>query len=114
MKWWTASVVAAVVGSFALAPIGAGATPGMDAEPRRAKTTIPGDGTYRIGIDVRPGTYVSRSTGSFGGYWERLSCATGAFDCILANDNIEGQTFVTIESTDTYFSTSRMGTWKRA
>lgn len=84
------------------------------AEPRKAVTTFSGNGTFRVGQDIKPGTYVSTSTGSFGGYWERLSCATGEFDCIIANDNVTGQTFVTIEKSDRYFSTSRMGTWRLA
>jgi len=80
----------------------------------KAKSSFPGNGTYRVGKDIKPGTYVARPSGSISGYWERLSCATGDFDCILANDNVSGQTFVTILSSDKYFSTTRMGTWQLA
>ena len=107
MKLLTSAFAALLLGAAALAPAAVSAAPSAgEAEPRKAKTTIPGSGTYRVGIDFRPGTYVSRSTGSLGGYWERLSCATGDFDCILANDNITGQAFVTILPSDKFFSTS--------
>jgi len=42
-----------------------------------------------------------------------LSCATGDFDCIEANDNVDGQTVVTILPSDRYFSTTRMASWKK-
>ncbi len=81
---------------------------------RKAKTTFPGNGTFQVGRDIKPGTYVSSSTGTFGGYWERLKCATGNFSCIIANENTDGQSFVTILKTDKFFSTTRMGTWRLA
>jgi len=81
--------------------------------PKRPATKFAGDGMYRVGIDIRPGTYVSKPSGSISGYWERLSCATGDFDCIEANDNVDGQTVVTILPSDRYFSTTRMASWKK-
>ena len=102
-----ASLVASVAlssGSVAAEPI----------QERKAKTSFSGDGMYRVGKDIKPGTYVATPSGSISGYWERLSCATGDFDCILANDNVDGQTFVTILPSDRYFSTTRMGTWRLA
>ena len=66
-----------------------------------------GTGMFKVGYDIQPGTY--RTTG--GGYWARLSCASGEFSCILANNNASGQDYVTILDTDAYFETSRMGTW---
>lgn len=82
-------------------------------KPSRPATKFSGDGMYRVGIDIAPGTYMASPSTSLLGYWARLSCATGNLDCILANDNVSGRTYVTIERSDEYFSTSRMGTWKR-
>jgi hypothetical protein len=66
-----------------------------------------GSGMFRVGSDIQPGTY--RTTG--GGYWARLSCAGGDFNCIIANNNASGQDYVTILASDAYFESSRMGTW---
>ena len=105
-----ALAVASLVAGVALTATPVAATTPVE---RKAKTSFAGDGTYRVGKDIRPGTYVATPAGSISGYWERLSCATGDFDCILANDNVDGRTYVTIERSDKYFSTSRMSTWKK-
>ena len=44
----------------------------------------------------RPGEYALRPTGSLGGYWERLSCLTGDFECITANSIVQGNSYVTV------------------
>ena len=67
------------------------------------------DGTYRIGIDIPAGTYLT--SGSDSCYWERLSGFGGTFDEIIANDNPDGQAIVTILPTDTGFSSQRCGDW---
>jgi hypothetical protein len=72
-------------------------------------TTFSGSGMYKVNFDIEPGTYQS----SGGGYWARLSCATGNFRCILANGNPDGNAYVTIRSTDSYFTTSLNGTWTK-
>ena len=97
--------------------IGLVALPGSSeaASPAAAVgVSIAGDGTFRVGKDIKPGTYVSSAASSFGGYWERLSCATGDLECVLANANVKGQSFVTILPSDKFFSSSRMKPWKRA
>lgn len=71
-------------------------------------TTFDGTGMYRVGVDIAPGTYSAVGTG---GYWERLSNATGNFEGILANDNVDGKTTVTIKPTDKFFSTNRFDEW---
>lgn len=111
---WTAIAATAMAIILGLA-----AGPATGASPSQAPRAAPagsisGDGTYRVGSEVRPGTYVSRPAGSFGGYWERLKCATGELDCILANGNTSGQVFVTILPTDKFFSSSRMHAWRPA
>lgn len=70
-----------------------------------------GSGTFRVGVDIAPGTYKSSPTSDWGGYWARLACATGSLDCINANELTSGSSYVTILATDIYFETTRMGQW---
>lgn len=70
-----------------------------------------GDGTFRVGVDIQPGTYYSTADVTWGGYWERQSCATGDFSCIISNDLPSAGTYVTILPTDAYFTTKRMSRW---
>ncbi len=88
--------------------------PASTIRPAKPASRFSGDGTYRVGVDITPGTYRSTPTDSLGGYWQRLSCVTGVLDCILANDNVEGRAIVTILPGDKYFSSSRMHTWVKA
>ena len=83
-----------------------------------AETTmkeIPGDGTFLVGQEVRPGTY--RSTGPAAGgtdcYWARLKGTTGDLGEIIANHAGKGQATVTILATDKAFQTTGCQTWKR-
>ncbi|WP_328966274.1 hypothetical protein [Streptomyces sp. NBC_00239] len=84
-----------------------------------AKTTakeIPGDGTFLVGREVRPGTY--RSTGPASGtavdcYWARLKGTTGDVGEIIANHAGKGPATVTILDTDKAFQTSGCQTWKQ-
>ncbi|WP_377641848.1 hypothetical protein [Oryzobacter terrae] len=73
-------------------------------------TTFDGDGTYMVGVDIRPGTYTS----SGGGFWKRLKSASGEYGDIIANDNATGRTTVEIKKTDRFFSTQGMGRWTLA
>ncbi|MCD7437291.1 hypothetical protein K4B79_03535 [Streptomyces lincolnensis] len=77
---------------------------------------IPGDGTYIVGDDIRPGTY--RTDGPEESvipncYWARLSGTSGEFDEIIANANTAGPTTVTISASDGAFQTTGCKTWKR-
>jgi hypothetical protein len=78
-------------------------------------TSFRGEGTYRVGVDIAPGTY--RTAGPAAGrglcYWARLSDLSGSFDAILANDNLEGPGSVTISSSDVGFKTSGCQTWQQ-
>lgn len=78
---------------------------------------IPGDGTYVVGKDIRPGTY--RTDGPQGGlvpncYWARLSSTSGDLRDIIANGNTKGQTTVTIAPTDKAFTTTGCNRWTKA
>ncbi|APE08195.1 hypothetical protein BO226_02285 [Rhodococcus sp. 2G] len=57
---------------------------------------FPTNGTLKVGVDIAPGEYALRPTGSLGGYWERLSCLTGDFECITANSIVQGNSYVTV------------------
>jgi hypothetical protein len=70
-----------------------------------------GDGTYIVGTDIQPGTY--RSSGQSGCYWERMADFTGGMKSILANDNTDTSTIVTILESDKGFSSTRCGTWAK-
>ncbi|MFF0817460.1 hypothetical protein ACFYVR_20185 [Rhodococcus sp. NPDC003318] len=56
----------------------------------------PTNGILKVGTDIQPGEYAIRPTRSTGGYWERLSCLTGDFSCISANDIVQGSGYLTI------------------
>ena len=62
-----------------------------------SKTTIT-DGTYKVGTDIPAGTYKLTCTSNYGGYWARLSDASGEMGAIIANDNFSTTTYVTVLS----------------
>ena len=70
-----------------------------------AQTAMSGDGTYEVGVDVQPGTYVSAPTSGINCYWELGS--------IIDNDNTTGQAVVTIKKSDKFFTSSGCSDWKR-
>jgi hypothetical protein len=70
---------------------------------------LPGDGTFRMGADLRPGTY--RSQGGESCYWERLRGLGGQTADIIANGaGILPQT-VTIAPTDLAFRSQGCAPW---
>jgi hypothetical protein len=75
-------------------------------------TASPGDGTWRVGLDIAAGTY--QVTVPAGGwcYWARLSGFGGTLAEIVTAANVRpGPAIVTIEPTDAGFQSSRCGTW---
>src|SRR5258707_130686 len=78
----------------------AGAQPG---------TTIPGDGTYLVGVDIQPGTYVSDSPGYCS--WYRLSSLSGGSNIIDSDNTASGKEYVTIAPTDVAFKTLSSSAW---
>jgi hypothetical protein len=89
----------------------ASATPAPTPKPAPTPATSFGDGTWRVGADIQPGTY--RSTGTQVCYWERVRDFNGALGSIVANDNVSGPAVVTIAPSDAGFSSKRCGTWTR-
>lgn len=72
--------------------------------------TIPGDGIYLVGEDIKPGTY--RGDGSSGMcYWARLSGTSGELDDVIANGLPEGPTVITIADSDVAFETNGCDEW---
>jgi hypothetical protein len=67
------------------------------------------DGTYRVGRDIKPGTYRSRSDSTC--YWPRLRSFTDSVSSIIANDNASWPSVVTILRTDKGFETRGCGNW---
>ncbi|MFJ9537233.1 hypothetical protein ACIRPX_08270 [Streptomyces sp. NPDC101225] len=76
------------------------------------KAAFAGDGDFRVGSDIKPGTY--RTTGNSDGmcYWERAKDAKGEVDSILANDNVSGTSYVTVKATDKLFKSSGCKDWE--
>ncbi len=69
-------------------------------------------GTYFVGSDLAPGTW--KSTGGSGCYWARLSGFGGTLDDIIANDDLDGSTIVTILGSDRGFeATNGCGAWNK-
>ncbi len=77
------------------------------ARAEKAKSTIPGDGTFKAEVDYLPGTY--RAPGGPGCYWATLNSAD-PYD-IASNENASGPTIASINSP--YFQTKGCGRWER-
>ena len=67
--------------------------------PSSPFTKVP-PGMYLVGRDILPGLYRGQAPRGDWCYWERLSDATGELYSILANDNAEGQYFVSVARSD--------------
>jgi len=69
------------------------------------------DGDFIVGTDMTPGTY--RNAAAQGCYWARLKGFGHTLDDILANDNTDVQTVVTIAASDGGFESANCGTWTK-
>lgn len=66
-----------------------------------------GEGTWRVGPDVIPGTYRTPGPDSSGlgmCYWDRAADASGEFSAIITNGVLEGPGVVTIEEGEVFTS----------
>ncbi|WP_405992825.1 hypothetical protein [Streptomyces sp. NBC_00986] len=86
--------------------------PGPTEAAAKKKTAFDGDGDFRVGTDIKPGTY--RTSGNTDGmcYWERAKNASGDTDSLLANDNVSGAGYVTVKATDKIFKSSGCKDWE--
>ena len=75
--------------------------------PKPTETPSIRPGTYAVGQDIDPGTYVGiAGTGVLDTcYWARLQGVSGALDDILANDNAMGQFYIEVLEGDGYLET---------
>lgn len=69
------------------------------------------DGIYIVGTDIAPGTY--KNTGEQGCYYARLHGFSGSLGDIIANDNVDAATIVTISASDKGFESNGCGTWTK-
>jgi hypothetical protein len=76
-----------------------------------APAVITSDGVYRVGADIKPGTYYTGNTD--GCYWERAKNFTGSFSAIIDNDYGSGRRMVTISAGDVAFDSDGCGSWRR-
>jgi hypothetical protein len=78
------------------------------------KVTIETDGTYRVGIDIVPGTYRSAGANPQGGsdcYWARLNSLNPTH--IITNGLGTGPQVVAVQPGDTAFLTHSCLTWQK-
>jgi hypothetical protein len=72
------------------------------------------DGTWRVGADIKPGTY--RANAKMGCYWERLRGFSGDTLTDVISNNVsgsDGPVTVTIKPTDKGFKSQLCGTWTK-
>jgi hypothetical protein len=81
--------------------------------PAAPSGTIPGDGTFIVGHDVKAGTYKSSTPDSGNCYWARLRDDKNTLNSIIANNNSSGQSVVTIRPSDAIFEDSGCNDWVR-
>ncbi|WP_207456276.1 S-layer homology domain-containing protein [Herbiconiux sp. SYSU D00978] len=106
------SVVTVSAGDAAFSSSGCNTWQGVNAPSGAPQPWAPGDGgTFIVNWDLQPGTY--SSTANDGCYWERMRSFSGESEDIIANDFFEGDSLVTISSTDVGFTTSRCNDWVR-
>lgn len=75
-----------------------------------SKTTF-GDGMVIVGTDIDPGTYKNSGVkDEYSCYWARLKDFSGTLGGIISNE-IGSNTIVTIDPSDTGFSSTGCGTW---
>lgn len=84
------------------------------ATPVATPDTIPGEGDFKVGSQVTPGTYFSEPLRS-GGIcaWARASDDSRSSESVIDQGTSEGPVYVTIEPTDAEFSTILCQTWQR-
>ncbi|WP_305091855.1 hypothetical protein [Prescottella sp. R16] len=104
--------ITAVLGTtLAAATLAVGATGTANA----AATSITGEGTYIVGVDIEPGLYVSAGAvdTDFDCWGTRLSGFSGEYDDAIAYVYGKDRVVVRIEPTDAAFDTWNCRTWTR-
>lgn len=88
------------------------AGPSVPAAVASPQQSISGDGTYRVGVDVQPGVYVSAGGASgFPCVWFRHRTLGADPSDIIDSNASQGQQIVTIAGADATFETSSCKPW---
>ena len=82
------------------------------APPPPPAVAMGGDGTYEVGVDIKPGTYVSKRPESGNCYWARLT-GGDSLGSIIDNGNSAGQVVVTIKKGDKFFESNGCSDWTK-
>jgi len=98
---------------FTYQPVGDPATASTTtATPPGPKTTIPGEGTFRVGVDVAAGTYTSSPAKSGYNSWgTRLSALSDTPATMIEVQYAEGPVYITIQPSDVAFKSEGRQTW---
>lgn len=81
---------------------------GENSPPPPVPRTTVGPGTYIVGTEIQPGTYLGVASSDATCYWERLSSLSEELDAIIANDHVrDGQFYVDISPSDYAFTIKR-------
>src|SRR5882757_778037 len=75
------------------------------------KPAFKGSGTFQVNSDLQPGTYKTSGNTDGACYWELDKDASGDADSIIANDNVTGDSYVTIAKGDGYFTSTDCKDW---
>jgi hypothetical protein len=89
-------------------------SPGQSTVKRADAATSLGNGTYVVGVDVKPGAY--RTAGPDGNstcWWYRLKDTSGEVSAQIASGFTEGPATVTIKETDGAFQSQGCQTWTK-
>ncbi|MFF6985095.1 hypothetical protein [Streptomyces sp. NPDC010273] len=86
--------------------------PGTPQAATRKKVSLDGDGGFRVGRDIEPGTYRSRGNTDGLCHWGRAEDTSGDTDSLLANDHVRGTGYVTVKATDKVFKSSGCKAWE--
>lgn len=97
------------IASESIPPASAIKAADISQEPTRH--TVPGDGIFLVGLDVRPGLYRSLSN-SDRCTWTRSKDATGERSSVRAHDTSQGSAYVDLVAGD-FFDTTDCNTWQR-
>jgi hypothetical protein len=77
-----------------------------------AANTISGDGLYKVGSDIKPGSYHAAASPSGNCYFARLSSANTSD--IIDNGNISGPVSIVVQASDAYLELSRCGEFHKS
>lgn len=109
MKAMGLALGAAAVALAVAAPVQAEPEPSPAPAPPAPASTIDKDGTYKVGVDILPGTYTSAGPADDSAcYWKRA----GADGELLDNALTKKAASVRIEATDVSFTTTECSTWQ--